>query len=291
MYAYTLFTTLSHLHYNADEINKINLELSHVHNWLKLNKLSLNITKTKAMIFHTTQRQAIYPSIYLDNTKIDFVNKFNFLGLMIDEHLTFKPHMNMISGKISRATGIMNKLKNIIPKQTLLHIYNSLILSHFNYGLIVWGSYISANSHLEKLQKKAIRIINNVKYNSHTNPLFRNSNTLKLKDLCALHDLKFCYKFVHKLLPDYFLENLAVDICHNYSTRQTGQLKLPRVSHDFARKSITYRYPVVFNSLPAGVRNKINTHSLFGFKFYLKHLMINSYDSSCTIPNCYICQN
>ena len=287
----TLFSTLSHPNPNIDEIDVINSELLNVHNWLKLNKLSLNINKTKAMVFHTTQRQVIYPNIYLENNKIEFVDKFNFLGLIVDKNLSFKPHIDMISNKISRATGIMNKLKKFVPTSALLHIYNCLILSHINYGLIIWGPYINRNTRLEKLQKKAIRIVNNVKYNSHTNPLFKKNSTLKLNDMCALQDFKFCYKFAHGLLPVYFLDNLILERSQHYSTRQTGQLKLPRVNHDFARKSITYRYPSVYNSMPINFKDKIFTHSLFGFKFNIKQTLISSYDSPCTILNCYICQN
>ena len=287
----TLFSTLSHPNPNIDEIDVINSELLNVHNWLKLNKLSLNINKTKAMVFHTTQRQVIYPNIYLENNKIEFVDKFNFLGLIVDKNLSFKPHIDMISNKISRATGIMNKLKKFVPTSALLHIYNCLIFSHINYGLIIWGPYINRNTRLEKLQKKAIRMVNNVKYNSHTNPLFKKNSTLKLNDMCALQDFKFCYKFAHGLLPVYFLDNLILERSQHYSTRQTGQLKLPRVNHDFARKSITYRYPSVYNSMPINFKDKIFTHSLFGFKFNIKQTLISSYDSPCTILNCYICQN
>lgn len=98
----------------------------------------------------------------------------------------------------------MNKLKKCVPTSAFLHIYNCLILSHIDYGQIIWGPYINRNTRLEKLQKKAIRIVNNVKYNSHTNPLFKKNSTLKLYDMCALQDFKFCYKFVHGLLPVIF---------------------------------------------------------------------------------------
>ena len=242
------------------------------------------------MLFRTYQRQVNYPKIYIDNKEINFVKEFNYLGLLIDEHLNFKPHISMISKKISKSVGIMTKLKNFIPKYALLHLYNSLVLSYISYGLIVWGKSNSSKQ-IEKLQKKAIRIVNNVKFNSHTSVLFKRDGILKFGDLCALHDYKFCYKFVNGLLPKYFNEKLGECVTHNYSTRQTGLLVIPSVRHDFARDSITYKFPVIFNEMPKSFKDKINTHSFSGFKNYVKIKMIQAYDSSCYIPNCYICLN
>ena len=77
--------------------------------WLKLDKLLLNIGKTKAIIVHTPQKKILYPNLYLDDTKIEFVNKVNFLGLIIEEHLKWTYHVKLISKKISKTLGIMSK--------------------------------------------------------------------------------------------------------------------------------------------------------------------------------------
>jgi hypothetical protein len=285
----TLFASLCNNNIHPNEITLINEDLSIVNEWLKLNKLSLNILKTKAMIFHTPQRQINYPDIYIDNIKIDFVDEFNFLGLIIDKHMKWKAHTSHISKKISKAIGVMSKLKNIIPKLAMLHIYNSLILSHLTYGLIVWGNF---SKNLVKLQKKAVRTINNVKYNAHTSGLFKQDNLLKLGDMRALHDFKFCFKYIHEMIPAYFLHQLSRDVPgHEHYTRQSHQLRVPAVRHEFARHSMTYRFPQIMNSMPPNIQTKIHTHSFQGFKFYIKQYFIQSYNSICDIPSCYICQN
>lgn len=278
---------------NSDsrDIALINSELTCIYNWLKLNRLSLNIAKTKAMIFTTSQRRISYPNIYLDEIKIDFVTTFNYLGVVIDENLNFKTHINMVANKISRVVGIMKKLKNFIPKSALMHIYNSLILCHINYGLVVWGGYLGITNRLEKLQKSAIRTMNNLKYNAHTDPYFKRDNLLKLRDLRALHDLTFCYRFIHNMLPEYFCKKLSSIPSHVHSTRQFGQLRIPSVRHDFARNSISYRYPKIYNNMSQNFKDKITTHSLYGFKYYIKITFTKLYESACSIPNCYVCRN
>ena len=94
---------------------KLNHELSKVSDWLKLNKLSLNVQKSKYIVFHKSQK-VIHPlHLTIDGSIIDRVSDFNFLGLNVDENLNWKSHINKISNKISRTVGILNKLKYLIP--------------------------------------------------------------------------------------------------------------------------------------------------------------------------------
>ena len=285
----TLAATLNTFGTEENIATNINSELKAIANWLKLNKLSLNINKTKAMVFHSAKRRITTPNIFIEGTQIEFVNKFNFLGILIDKNLNWKPHIDHISKKISKTIGVMNRLKNFLPSKVLLIVYNSLILSYLNYGLIIWGW--KANK-LTTLQKKSIRIIAKAKYNAHTSPLFKQFSILKLSDLCALQDFKFCYKLRNNMLPLYFQSKqfLSANYTHNYSTRHSNNnLPVPAVRHDFARNGMSYRYPVVYNNMNPIYKDKISTHNLNGFKFYIKRHFIQSYETMCFIPNCYIC--
>ena len=92
------------------------------------------------MIFHAPQRRVQIPTIKIEDSVIEFVNEFNFLGIMLDRHLNCKAHHGMITKKLSKTVGIMHRLKNMLPLCALLHnIYNSLVLSHLNYGALLWG--------------------------------------------------------------------------------------------------------------------------------------------------------
>ena len=119
----TLMATLNSFG-ETDLESSINNELSKVSNWLNLNKLSLNTTKTKAMIFHTAQREVCKPHLKMENHTIEFVENFNLLGIVIDSKLRWGQHIDIIGQNISRISGIINKLKNFIPINTILNIYN-----------------------------------------------------------------------------------------------------------------------------------------------------------------------
>ena len=82
--------------------NLINRELCKISIWFKVNKLSLNVPKSKCILFHQPQKKIIEPEIIIDGNKIDCVNNFNFLGLIINKHLNWNNHIDHISLKISR---------------------------------------------------------------------------------------------------------------------------------------------------------------------------------------------
>jgi hypothetical protein len=243
------------------------------------------------MIFHLPQKVVNIPKISMNNFHIEFVKEFNYLGIVIDQHLSWKPHTDLISKKISKTVGILNRLKTTLPKNVLMNIYNALVLPYLTYGSILWEKRVNR---LVALQKKAIRAVTSSRYSAHTELLFRDLKTLKCTDLCALQCYIFCYKLEHNLLPKYFTDSNIfiknVNI-HNYPTRTRNDYCLPRVKHEFGKTSIRYKAPFIFNSMNSLIKDKIYTHSFSGYKQYIKTTFINSYNRTCTIQNCYSCRH
>ena len=152
-------------------------ELNNAYEWLCSNKLVLNIDKTKFMFFNLrntlTNPQL---NIKINNIHIERVHVFNFLGLNIDENLNWKYHVNVVSNKIAKYCGILNKLKKYLPTRIMRILVFSMVHSTINYCSLPWGLKCERVS---KLQKKIIRIISKSKYNSHTEPLFKQLNIKK----------------------------------------------------------------------------------------------------------------
>ena len=255
---------------------KINKELDKVNDWFKLNKLSLNIAKTKAMLFHTPQKRVIPPNIMINDTNIEFVNNFNYLGIIFDSNLSWNYHIDMVSRKIARTVGVMARLKNFLPAKVLLTLYNSLILPYLNYGLVVWGEKCLK---LFTIQKRAVRLILNAKYNSHTNPIFKELKLLKICDLYSSQEFRFVFKLEKRLLPKYFLNKsyLRHSDRHDYDTRNAQNFELLRSRHHFTRNSICYRVPEIMNDGSSDILDKIGTLSLSEYMKYIKMSFINSY--------------
>ena len=196
--------------------------------WIRANKLSLNIQKTNYMIF-SNSLDSLPSDIVLDNAPLKEVSHTKFLGVIVDNQLTWKLHIDNICKIISRNIGIIYRLKFVLPQSTLLMLYSSLILPYLNYGLLVWGS--TQQTLIEKvlvLQKRVIRVICNAPILSHSDPLFFENNILKIKDLYFFQLVQFMFKYNDDSLPyifhDMFLKNQNV---HNYPTRQSSEFHLP----------------------------------------------------------------
>ena len=113
--------------------------------------------KTRFMIFSIRNKKVTIPNLFIDGVKISRVRNINLLGIMIDDQLNWKIHTHLLSRKISKSVGIFNKLKNILPLNIRLIIFNALISSYVNYGILVWGYHCNR---LSKLQKNVNKTFN-----------------------------------------------------------------------------------------------------------------------------------
>ena len=230
----TLFSTVSNLTNtpNIDPNCLINEELFKINEWLEINKLPLNIAKTKFMLFHMHNKKVNTLTPKISNTILEKVEEFNLLGLTLDTHVNWKKHSEKVSNNCSRIIGILNRLKHILPQRIKTMLYNSLLLPHINYCLTTWGYQCNR---LQKLQKRAIRIITLSKYNDHTAPLFKKLNILTIKDILALQVLKLYYKFIHNNLPPYIQQwqikqNINIQ---NHYTRNKNEFNIAGTKHAF----------------------------------------------------------
>ena len=289
----TLFSTIEYtIPIDSSDVNYLlNRELSLVYEWLLLNKLSLNVKKTKFMLFHPYQKDVsnLVPVLKINQNEIEKVDKFDFLGVTLDEHVNWKAHTDKLATRLSKYSGILNKLKNYLPPYILRTLYCSLVQSHLNYAILTWG--YSCNR-LEKLQKRLIRIITWSKYNAHTKPLLKQLELLKLSDLLELSALKFYFKYLHGSLPRFFYSfNIATQgTQHSHETRQRDQLRVDRSRINLADNRIRIFLPTLVNSTPLHLLHKITTHSIQGFSSHIKRYLINRYRDNCSNTNCYVCQ-
>ena len=166
-------------------------------------------------------------------------------------------------------------------------MYTSLILPHLNYGITLWGK---SSQRLFTLQKKALRILTNSKYNAHTKPIFKKESLLCLNDMFTLSCIKIYHKIVNRKIPEYFLSFIETNRIHQYNTRQTGII-IHRTNTYSAEHRLKFFLPTIINHLPNSITDKAYTHSIKGFSNYFKTITIQAYQSDCTVYRCYICNN
>ena len=201
---------------------QVNSDLEVISDWFLSNRLSLNVGKTHYMLF--TPHKINPPTdvnIQLCGVTIKREQCIRFLGILLDENLSWHPHIDSVQKKLATSLFMMRRLKNIMPPRNMLTLYYSFFYPYLDYGLILWGG--AAKTALHKIfvmQKKAIRIVSNATYNEHTTPLFSNLCALKLADIYELQLAKFIFGLYHNSIPQplYSFFSLNRDL-HEHNTR------------------------------------------------------------------------
>jgi hypothetical protein len=260
---------LSHL------ISNTNKELSKISNWLKLNKLSLNVKKTHYILFHCRQKKITNNiQVKMDMNIIEQVKFTKFLGVIINENLTWNDHIDILKNKINKNLGVIRKVSHVLPCEVLYTLYNTLIHPYLDYCNIAWASRPNTKlDELFRLQKKALRIIAKRKWNDHTSPLFKSKSILKLYDLNKLQVACFVYKGVRNLLSPSFHNYFTVNsVVHEHDTRISSSIHLLQSRTCVRQSSIKIHGTKIWNSIPQTTRQSLSVH-IFKRKLKLSLLL------------------
>jgi len=272
-------TSLYLSHTSLKEVtSRANIDLELLYEWFKANRLSLNIPKTQYI--HFTMRDL---KIHTDKTgyiqiggnTIEQKETLRFLGMHIDSLLDWKHHIIHIKNKLYSGIYAMNRIKNYLPLKYMKTLYYTLIQSHIDYGLILYGNankkYITK---LQTLQNKAIRIISTKAQNSSIISLYRKLRILKVKEQYKLFVGKFMYRFKTETLPNA-IQNLYQTNreFHNYNTRNRYNLATKKHRLHKTNKSLMNMGPKIWNNLPNTIKN---AQTFNNFKYQLKNYLQES---------------
>ena len=255
----------------------LNAELAKVGAWITANKLSLNVNKSVYLLFKGKKRIGTLPNLSIFNKPIIRKNETKFLGVIIDDKLSWKPHTNLVAGKLSRAVGILNKIKTKLPISAMRTLYFAIAFCHIRFGIIFWGSV--SKDQFKKifvLQKSIVRLINKATHNAPSDPLFKKTNLLKLNDI-KTHEM--C-KFIHSDIKfgNYFNFH-GRSVVHSHNTRNLPQLSLPQPRCNILKNSLFFCGVQAYNNLPDNLKI-LQTKT--GFKNAAKFHFISSYNPSNT---------
>ena len=270
-FKYNLFaddSTLTCKFTNSNELvikSKLEYELQSIFSWLQVHKIKINYDKSKFMFFSYGKKYNLN-ELQLGNDHIAVTDSIKFLGITIDQHLNFSNHISAVSNKISKVNGLLFRLNNILPTESLKLMYSALLVPHITYGIEIWYGALQANrDRIFKLQKRAIRAINCLPYNDHTHEYFKTMNILKLEDL---HKLKICtYMFKNRNAQTH------ADI-HSHNTRNRNDLIIPRYNRARSQTSWMFRGISEWNSLPEETKN---IRFINAFKNSIKRSVLDDY--------------
>ena len=249
-------TTLNLIGDDLDSlIQRANCLLEKTVEWCYANKMTLHPKKTKWMIFShkdTKEKLTIQDTVIeriLDNSS------FKLVGVHIDPKLTWKNHINHIRSKIGQAMSLIIRSKNYLPKKIKILLYKSLIQSQIEYCLPVWGNALPTHiKPLEIIQRKAIRVATNSKYNSHTEPLFHQANALTVKDLYLIRCARIGMRITKNRANDGLQSCFRVLDSETRATRSGSgfgkRLYVPLPHIELTKRLPQFQIPAIWNAIP-----------------------------------------
>ena len=247
-------TNLFYSHKNTDVLVKtMNQELRKITSWLSANKLSLNVKKTHFMIFKTKRKKLNQTlSIEINNQKIHKVKCTKFLGLYIDDELSWKYHIDQITTKISKMTGIMARARHYLSTQTLKTIYNTMVYPYLTYCSVIWSStYPTRLKSLFTIQKKLVRIMTFARFREESKPLFLALDILNIYELNLYLIALFMYSYFNNNLPEYFINYFRLnENIHSHDTRSASNIFIEYRRTNYGKFSLKYRGAQIWNNLP-----------------------------------------
>ena len=262
---------------NVQLQSDLNSVMGQLNEWFQENLITLNLEKTHFIQFTNKSIGNSDIQIKIENKYIATVNEIKFLGLIIDNKLSWKGHIDHIIPKLSSACYCIRTVKPYVAHNTLKTIYHSYFHSIMTYGLLFWGSSAESTKIL-KLQKKVVRIMMGYKNNQSCRDLFVKLKILPLPSQYILSLLMFLNKN-----KNHFTVNSEI---HHYATRQQSNFHQPVANLTKYQKGIGYLGVKVFNKLPLYIKEEFdNTRK---FKQSVKDFLIGKpfYSLQCCIQSC-----
>ena len=262
---------------STDLQQMLNEDLANVAEWLNDHKLTLNVAKSKFMIGSSQRLKALGPfSLQICDEFLDKADCYYYLGVIINETLTWSDHVDYISTKVNQRLSILRRIKHLLPIHTRELYVKSMILPLLDYSDIVWGDKHNKTlmAKVQLLQNKAAKLIlNKAKHSEAINEL----DWLVLSERRRQHRLSFVFKCMHGLI-DWNFNFTHLREIHPYNTRHKDNVSMPKSRCQWGQQRLTYQAIQEWNALPVSIRNS-NSLDLF------KKLFVNYFIQFLYIVN------
>ena len=212
------------------------------------------------------------------NHPIEQASSARFLGVIIDDKLSWSKHITAIKAKMSRYIGLLYKLKCTLPLVARKTLFQSFVQSHVNYCSLVWGLTIKSNiENIFTSQKKALRAVIpgyvNYYYKDgitpqHTKPAFTEYNILTIQNIIAKNVMLFMFKINNapSLIPTSIRKLIPENAPIAGDTHETCSPWLEKYNTSNFSKSLFYKGPLLYTNILSSARDKIITKTANSFK-------------------------
>ena len=254
-----------------DLINRSKIIMLQLNTWFDSNKLTLNTSKSSFTVVKSVKKKIINLPNSIDflNYKIERKSSIKFLGIILDEHLTWKQHINEVCNKLRSLFHIFYSVRRYLSKENIKTLYYTLIYSRIKYGLAVYGQAGSTKlNKIQFLQNQLLKVLSSKKFRYSTDKLHNEFEILKVNDMMNQEILTFVFKYLANSLPPVFNNYYeTLTSTHGINTRHGGNLRKVIHRKKIGALSIKIQGPELWNKLDNNLKSISNVKS---FRFMYK---------------------
>lgn len=259
-----LFADDTMLYIEGSNVNnmmeEINSDLANVHRWLCDNGLKINTNKCKYMLLQnrSTNINNIRNCIVINGENLTYVEKFKYLGVIIDHRLNFFEHADEIIKKISKKCYFLGRIGKDLSSFTKLLLYKSLIAPHVEYCItLLYGLPKYKVTEIQKIQNRCIRTI--LKCNRFTpiKIMLSTTNLMSINQRVIFKSLLFIHRILKGLTPSLLRNKIPnVERIHAHDTRQRDDIYVNRANNNALFKSVFSEGSILYNTLPTDLKRE-----------------------------------
>lgn len=231
-------------------VRDCNDTMSELQKWSESKCMRINEKKTQAVVFRPKNKPVPFSfGIKLNSRCIDVVEQFKCLGVVFSSSMSWEQHVDHISTKLAQITGIVGRLKYVLPKPIKLLLYNSLFYSYLNYCHLVWGTTTpGCLQRIYILQKRFLRHVHNVPWHSPSADLFLQSNVIKIENLYKFRlSVRFQLETLKNINHLRYLADLHARKM-TFMTRHGESWVVPTPRINLGRQRLQFTLPSLLNS-------------------------------------------
>lgn len=240
----------------TDLENKVNGDLKRYYIWLLQNKLKINIDKTRYIIFKQKNKVIDNIHIEINNIPVEKSNKVKYLGLILDDQLSWGAHIDHIKNKIIPLIGALHRCRYFLTINAKYKIYNAYFLSIIRYLIPVWGTCNQTNfNKIKILQNKVLKILFNLNYFTHTDTIYQMLKLQPVQKILMLEQSKLIFKILNNRSKCNSRIQYVNQI-HEHFIRNSDNIRLERARTNKALRSPICAASEVYNNLPPELKNE-----------------------------------
>ena len=260
-------------------INNIIQVIDFLRVWLNRNQLLINTDKSKLMLI-TSKTHPHLPPVYFDNRPIEWVHCIKYLGVLIDDRLSFNSQVDSVCTKLSKFRGLTYSLQSIVPQNILIRIFYGLIYPALTDNIVIWGGLNITNcNRIQILLNQILRNILGVKYDANNRPLlstdsmYKQLKILKFRDIHRYFLLKF-FHFIHFERFDIFIKHFEPLLPQNNYAMRSSRINLPYARTDAVKHFTIFQVCKLIRELP---EQMLQPQSYFVLKKNFKEYALSLY--------------